>query len=372
MQTKSEKGRIIWLRLRPLVIFVISLAIAVFLFVFCAQYVLNHYIYPVDQENTEPITVVIPQSSSASTIASILHENELISNTAIFKVYVDFVGKANKLQAGTYVLSKNMDIIQIVDTICAGNPPKATVRFTVPEGSTVEEIATILQDAGLLTEDSQKREFLDLCKTGEQFKDTYEFLQWITEDEKKDRDYILEGYLFPDTYEVYMDASPKTIINRMLLRFFDIFTTEDMERAQELNMSVDEITTLASMIEREAQEAQDFSKVSAVFHNRLGIEQKLESCASLSYALKVKKYVFNATERATDSKYNTYLYQGLPVGPISNPGRQAIQAALHPNEEYLTEYFYFCNANPEETKALVFSKTYEEHLKNQEKYSQYW
>jgi len=211
-----------------------------------------------------------------------------------------------------------------------------------------------------------------LCKTGDQFKDTYEFLQWIPQDAQNDRDYTLEGYLFPDTYEVYVDASPKTIINRMLLRFFDIFSTEDIERAKELNMSIDEITILASVIEREAQEAQDFSKVSAVFHNRMEIGQKLESCASLSYALKVKKYVFNAAERETDSKYNTYLYQGLPVGPISNPGKQAIQAALYPNEEYLEEYFYFCNANPEETKALVFSKSYEEHLKNQEKYSHYW
>jgi UPF0755 protein len=159
----------------------------------------------------------------------------------------------------------------------------------------------------------------------------------------------------------------------MLNRFNEVFTDEYLTRAQQLNMTMDQVLTLASLIEREAQAPGDFAKVSAVFHNRLSQDMPLQSCASLSYVLGVTKYVFNEDERATDSLYNTYKYNGLPVGPVCNPGKAAIEAALYPNEEYLAGgYLYFCNQNPAETSELVFAKTYEEHQANVEKYQQYW
>ncbi len=170
-----------------------------------------------------------------------------------------------------------------------------------------------------------------------------------------------------------MDSTPDEIINKMLIRFNDIFTDEYLARAKELNMSIDEVVTLASIIEREASVAEDFKRVSAVFHNRLKAEQKLESCASLQYVLKENKFVYTEDEKATDSPYNTYLYAGLPAGPISNPGKLAIEAALYPDEEYVKEdYRYFCNMDLPENKSLIFARTYEEHLKNIEKYSKYW
>lgn len=147
-------------------------------------------------------------------------------------------------------------------------------------------------------------------------------------------------------------------------------------------MTMDQVVTLASLIEREAQVDTDFAKVSAVFHNRLKEGMRLESCASLSYVLNVRKYTFTATELATESPYNTYRNAGLPIGPISNPGKLAIEAALYPNEEFLEEgYLYFCNGklevkNPDGTVthdyALVFDKTYEEHQKHVLEYQQYW
>ena len=131
--------------------------------------------------------------------------------------------------------------------------------------------------------------------------------------------------------------------------------------------------TLASMIEREAGMAEDFPRVSAVFHNRLREGMAMESCATLSYALGVKKYTFTETELAAVSPYNTYRNKGLPVGPICNPGRAAIQAALYPSEEYLSEgYLYFCNMNPKQTNQLVFARTYEEHRSNVVMYSPFW
>ena len=187
------------------------------------------------------------------------------------------------------------------------------------------------------------------------------------------RRYVLEGYLFPDTYEVYADASVDTILIKMLNRYNEIFTEAYKQRAAELGMSVDEVIVLASLIEREAQVDSDFAKVSAVFHNRIRQSIALQSCASLGYVLGVNKYTFSEAERKTDSPYNTYLYSGLPAGPVCNPGKTAIEAALYPNEEFLSEgYLFFCNGNPTVSRELIFSKTYEEHQKHVEENQQYW
>ena len=127
------------------------------------------------------------------------------------------------------------------------------------------------------------------------------------------------------------------------------------------------------MIEKEAGAAEDFPRVSAVFHTRLKQGMALESCATLSYALGVKKYTFTEEELSTVSPYNTYRNKGLPVGPICNPGRAAIEAALYPSEEYMSAGFlFFCNMNPKQTNRLVFSRTYEEHRQNVVKYSPFW
>ncbi len=356
---------------------VISVVVVFFAAWYGVSYVVENFFEPVDVNDATPIEVTIPSSSSASSIARILYgacgeENEgLISNTAVFKVYVDFVGKANTMKAGTYVLSKNMTVKQMVDIICEGNPPKATVTFTVPEGYSIRDIAGVLLNKGLITSEDA---LYEVCRNGDAFRN-FAFIDTVAQsDLASQRDYLLEGYLFPDTYEVYADASVESILTRMLNRFNEIFTESYATRAQELGMSMDQVVTLASLIEREAQANDDFAKVSAVFHNRLGSNMPLQSCASLSYVLKVNKYTFTESELATVSPYNTYLNSGLPAGPVGNPGKAAIEAALYPNEAYLGEdgYLFFCNGNPQESNELVFSKTYEEHQENVSKYQQYW
>ena len=375
----KRRQRRIWRTIRPLIVLVVSVVIVFFAARFTINYVLSNYIEPVDVNDATPIEVVIPKSSSASTIARILYqacgedEEGLIPSTAVFKVYVDFVGKANKMQAGTYILSRNMSLKQIVDIICEGNPPKQSIKLTIPEGYTIADIAGVLVEKGLLPNVSA---FLDACMEGD-----FESFQFLPE-QTEGRKYLLEGYLFPDTYEVFVDASAESIIIKMLNRFNEVFTDEYIARAQELGMTMDEVVTLASLIEREAQVDTDFAKVSAVFHNRIKQEMRLESCASLSYVLNVKKYTFTQTELATESPYNTYRRAGLPVGPISNPGKLAIEAALYPNQEYLDEgYLYFCNGKLQVTAAdgtvthdyaLVFDKTYEEHQQHVLEYSPYW
>ncbi|MEA5047658.1 MAG: endolytic transglycosylase MltG [Eubacteriales bacterium] len=365
-----------WLMIRPAIVLGVSLVIVFFVARATVNYVLSNYVEPVDKNDATPIEVTIPASSSASSIARILYgacgydQNGLISSTAAFKVYVDFVGKANSLQAGTYILSKNMSIKQIVEVLCEGNPPKATVKFTIPEGYTITGIAKVLMEKGLITSESQ---LTDVVKTGDAFTN-FAFINDVAVSENASaRAYLLEGYLFPDTYEVYADASVETILIKMLNRFNDVFSEEYITRAQQLGMTMDQVVTLASLIEREAQAPDDFAKVSAVFQNRMKQDMPLQSCASLSYVLGVTKYTFTDVERETDSLYNTYKYNGLPVGPVCNPGKAAIEAALYPNEQYLSDgYLYFCNQNPAETNELIFAKTYEEHQENVRKYQQYW
>ena len=361
-----------WRILRPVVVALLSVGLVSLAMIGAVRYVLSHFIYPVDADDNTPIEVVIPSGSSASRIASLLYnargqdEPGLIVSTASFKVYVDFTGRSSALKAGTYVLSRNMTIPEIVNILCAGNEARRVTRFTIPEGYTATEIAQALFEAGILED---QEEFLALCKDGTLLSVGYlDPLQ-----NASDRRYALEGYLFPDTYEVYEDAAPADILKKMLNRFAVVFTEEDAERARTLNLTTDQVIALASMIEKEAAADEDFARVSAVFHNRLRQGMPLESCATLSYALGVKKYTFTDTELSTVSPYNTYRNKGLPVGPICNPGRAAIQAALYPSVEYLSEgYLYFCNMNPKQTNRLVFSKSYQEHQRNVLKYSPFW
>jgi len=372
-----------WRTFRPLAVALISLGLCAAILYGGYRFVMARFFSPVDINDATPVTITISSGSGASSIAKKLYEAGgvdddgnlvapgLISSKTVFKIYVDFTGKSDKLKAGTYVLSRNMDVGQIVDAICEGNAPRMTLKLTVTEGMTVEQIAAKLVSLGVL---DSSDEFLGLCKTGESFAD-YSFVAALADkvDPDQARDYALEGYLFPDTYEIYSDESAKSIINRMLYRFSEVMTDEYISRAQELGMSVDDLVTLASVIEKEAKVDNDFAKVSAVFRLRLEKGMKLQSDATLKYIFKATGNItFTDEELADPSKYNTYAYAGLPLGPICNPGLRSIKAALYPDETTMEEeYLYFCLSD-DENGALVYAKTLEEHQANIEKYKPYW
>lgn len=351
------------------------LLVVYFLVAAIVNKVKRDYLMPVDPDDATPYVVDIPSGSGASTIAKILYEAcgedepGLISHKAIFKIYVDFIGKANRLQAGTYVLSKNMSIPEIVDVICKGNPPRATVTFKVIEGLTLEAMADKLVEQGVL--DSPDR-FLELCRTGEAFAADHPFIGNIPEDPTGERKYALEGFLFPDTYEIYADAAVETIIDKMLTKFEQVFGVIYTARAEELGMSFYDVVTMASMIEKESKTF-DFGKVSAVFHNRTSESMPLGSDASLRYILDTDSSSGLTQEQLdTPSGYNTHLNTGLPISPICNPGDNAINAALYPDDEYVAEnYLYFCLMDPT-SGALIFARTLEEHNKNVAEYSPLW
>lgn len=369
----QKRWKTFWHYARPIATWAASIAIVLVVVSLTVHYVVSHYVSAVDPDDPTPYEVTIPPSSSAGTIARLLYnacgegKDGLIVSTASFKIYVDFVGKANSLKAGTYILSKNMTIKEIVGVLAEGVPARTAARVTIPEGYTVEGIADALVSAGILSEPST---FKTMCRTTDAFA-KYPFVAELTA--ANDRMYALEGYLFPDTYEFYIDSTAEEIIDRMLTRYYEIYAGEFVDRAKEWNFTRDQVMILASIIEREARDPEDFAKVSAVFHNRLKAGMKLESCATLSYATGTNRLYFSSDETKIVSPYNTYLNNGLPIGPICNPGEAAIRAALYPNEEYTAEgYLYFCSANPNETSALLFSKTYEEHEANVEKYRKYW
>jgi UPF0755 protein len=296
--------------------------------------------------------ITIAKGSSVKAISTQLEKQGIIKDANVFAIYCKLSDKANKIKAGKYILSSAMTVNQIVDKLASGNAEINSVRFTIPEGFELRQIADRLEAQGLINKDKfytaiDKSEF------------DYSFIKDIPDREGK-----LEGYLFPDTYDVFKNATEEEIINKMLGRFDKVFTDAYRQRAKELNMTFDEVITLASIIEREAKVDKDRKIISAVFHNRLNKKMKLESCATVQYLLKEQKPVLTYKDLEVDSPYNTYMYVGLPKGPIASPGAESIEAALYPeNVDFL---FFFATADG----SHIFSKTYQEHLNAQNKIKQ--
>ncbi len=360
----------VWRMLRPLLILLISVVLVWLLGTFAYHYVQSNYFAPVASDMSVVKTIEIKTGSSLSKIATLLYENGIIRNKLVFQLYVDFNDMSSKLQAGTYQLSPGMEIEQIMETLVAGDGTEDVVKITLTEGMTAENMAATLMEKGVFN-DAERREFLKLCNDTTAF-DSFDFIAALPDTAKQDgRKYLLEGYLFPDTYEFFTDATPKEVIDKLLGRFNQIFLFEYEDRAEELGMTVDQVVTLASIIEWEAIPA-DFKKVSAVFHNRIDKDMTLGSDATLSYIFGEKKLTHTKEEREIDSPYNTYKNSGLPIGPVSNPGQQAIVAALYPDETFMVkgeEYLYFCNKSPDSGE-LAFAKTLKEHNANKAAYNE--
>ena len=166
----------------------------------------------------------------------------------------------------------------------------------------------------------------------------------------------MEGYLFPATYEIPNGMSAHDIIDLMLAAFDNQFKPEYYERATELGLTVDEVITMASIVERETDSGTERAKVAGVFYNRRNSGMKFQSCATVQYILGERKPVLSIADTQIDSPYNTYMYAGFPIGPICNPGTECIEAALYPEA---TDAYYFVLGKD---GSHIYSKTYEEHL----------
>ena len=358
----------IWRVLRPILVFVCSFVIICGLIYTGWQKVDEMFFAPTDSQNQEVVSFSVKSGSSLSAVSKNLEAAGLIHNHTVFKYMADFMGMGQKIQSGDYELTRAMSATEILDQLISGDGKPLTTKITIIPGWTVEDIANYLVEIKVL---SSADEFLSLCKSGEAYNGYYFIEEVMKTGTVSQRKYALEGYLSPNTYEIYTSSSADTLIKRLLTQTEAAYLSGYDERAQELGLTMDEVFTLASMIEKEAKTS-DFAKVSAVFHNRLKAGMTLGSDVTVKYASGSQKMSLNDSDLAVDSPYNTYTHKGLPVGPICNPSMDAVVAALYPDEQYVAQkYLYFCSAEPESGK-LVFSKTLEEHNKAVSYYRQYW
>ncbi|HML46129.1 MAG TPA: endolytic transglycosylase MltG [Clostridia bacterium] len=358
----------IWRLARPLLVLFCAGILIVGIIVTGGKYLYSRYLKPVDETDNAPISFVIDSGSSLSTVAANLEAKHLIRNRSVLKYWMDFRGLGQKVQAGSYTLTKAMTLEEIVAQLTSGDGKPLTRAITVIPGWTVKTIATQFAADGIIP-DAQA--FLDACKTGEAYSDYY-YINDVRESPKvNQRYYVLEGYLAPDTYEIYTNSSVDTIIRKLLSQTEAVFDTGMRERAEELKMTMDQVLTLASMIEKEAKK-DDFAKVSAVFHNRLDRNMALGSDVTVQYSTGSEKMALTNEEISVISAYNTYTNTGLPVGPVCNPSKAAIEAALYPDETFVTDqYLYFCSMEPT-NGSLYFSKTLSEHEAAVERYRPLW
>ena len=303
------------------------------------------------QENVEK-EFVIQSGESVQQIADNLEDENLISKTDFFKLYVWKEKLANKLQAGNYELSSAMPIAEIVDLFIGGKIKSDEIKVTIPEGFLNKEIDERLAENNLIKEG----DFIKFDENNNLDLSEYKFLK------DKSENIGLEGYYFPDTYIYYKDSTIENIVRKMLDNFDRKLSQDLREEIKNQNKSIFEIIILASIIEKEAGFVEDMGKVASVFQNRLDIGKALESDATINYITGSGRAQSTYDDLEIDSPYNTYKYPGLPPAPISNPGIEAIKAAIFPEK---TSYFYFLTNKDRET---IFSETYDEHLRNKNKY----
>ena len=268
----------------------------------------------------EVVNFEVSIGSSSRAIAKQLVEEKLIRNEYAFRLAVRYRGTDRHLQAGTYVLRRNMTLWDLLNEFEKGQV--TLVSWTVPEGLTTSAIAELWETSGFGTAEAFRKasESPDLLKR-------YGFT-----------DKTVEGYLFPNTYKFAKGTTTEKVVEMMLDEFGQQWTEKFDEETENLGRTRHEIVTLASVIEKEAQSDLERPRISSVFHNRLIRKWKLQADPTVLYALGNPERPLTKADLQVDSPYNTYQHKGLPPGPIANPGIDSIRAALRPEE---TDYLYF-------------------------------
>lgn len=268
--------------------------------------------------------VNIPRGTSLTRIAQVLETEGVITNQYKFLAVAKLYTAGRPIQAGEYKLNTSLLPLEVLDILKEGKTLFYPV--TIPEGYTIKQIAMLLASLNLIEEER----FLNLTSDTGMIKSV-----GVEADS-------LEGYLFPDTYYFDKTMSEEAIIKKMVSRFWEIFDIILQNRTKELNFSYHEIVTLASIIEKETGSEEERKFVSAVYHNRLKRKGLLQSDPTVIYAIKDFDGNLTRKDLKLDSPYNTYRYPGLPPGPIANPGKASLVAALYPAE---VDYLYFVSKN---------------------------
>ncbi len=320
------------------------------------------------------VMVDIPQGSSLGDIANILQQNNVISEKEFFKIYTTVTKSAKKLSSGVYELNTDMDYQTIINHLKNQSNIKNVAEITFTEGMNVEEYAHLLEKNKVCSKD----EFLKFCSS-DKFNLNYEFIKNI--DNASERIYRLEGYLFPDTYKFYQGEEPSAVVAKLLNNFKKkVFEKHQLkgysnkisiqDLAKDRDMSIDKLINIASLIQAEAANSSDMYNVSSVIQNRLktlntGGKNKfgefsmsiLRIDATVYYPYKTKENL-PKNSKNFKSNYDTYTIEGLPPGPICNPGIDAILAAINPAD---TQYYYYCHSKSGDA---FYAKTNSEHINN--------
>ena len=358
----------LWHLLRPILIGLTVLVLTAGICLTVWNRLYSEYAAPADPDDPSGVTFEITSGQSLNRVSANLEEAGLIRSKTIFKYYCDFGGMGQKIQVGTYTLRRDMTMAEIADQLTMGDGNPLVRNITLIPGETIEDFAAKLVKDGVLESGDR---FLELCRNGQTFSDYYYIADVLSGGNAGARKYVLEGYLAPNTYEVYTDATEEDIIRKLLSQTEAVFPEEYQNRMETEGMTMDQVLTLASLIEKEAKES-DFARVSAVFHNRLRAGMKLQSDVTIHYITGVRRMSLTQEELNLATPYNTYLNAGLPVGPVCNPSAAAIKAALYPDETLVAEkYLYFCAKEPESGE-LYFSRTLEEHERAVAVYAPLW
>lgn len=293
----------------------------------------------------------VSENTKLADLAKDLDKQGIINYGTVFKAYLAVKGdSADDVLAGEYQLNPSMDYGQIIDKL-TNSSSSDTLQITIPEGYSVAQVRQLLLDNHVCTADA-------LDKVLNQYPFKHDFLQ----DEKPVEEGWLEGYLFPDTYEIYKgNGSVVDTVNKMLNNFASRYGSEITDGANELGRSMHDIVTVASLVEREAQRDDERARIAGVIYNRLNNSSEfpyLQVDASVLYGLGRTSGKLTDEDLKSDSPYNLYTAEGLPPGPICNPGYASLYAASHPESH---DYYYYV-AMPDGSH--LFASSYEEHQRN--------
>lgn len=293
----------------------------------------------------------IEPGQTARKIGERLEQQGYITRLLPWHYYSRLGNAGAKIEAGTYQLTDGERLAAVLDRFTSGDATTDELTVTYPEGFTLEQIAerTAAKKIG------SKEEFLKAAVPSN-YADTYPYLATLSANR------TLEGYLFPDTYKVFVDDKPDDVIRRLLGNFDHKLTPEVREQMSASKRTVDQIIIMASIIEREVIHDQDMALVAGVLWKRFDDGLGLDADATIRYALKKWDGRLTVQDLQTDSPYNTRKYRGLPPGPISNPGRRAIMAAIKPEA---SPYYYYLSTPDGQT---IFAKTNDEHNANKAKH----
>lgn len=375
----------LWKLVRPVLIFICSVLMVIGMVSIGYDRIYGAFFAPVQSGDAEVVDFQIDSGETVTEIGERLQEANLLRDKRVFKYMVQLKGLTNNLSYGVFKLSPGMNVDQIIGELTSGSQTNERVITIVP-GWTCEDIADYLVSIGAL-EDT--REFLKLCNNVDLFVgSSYALRDAQNSGTLAGRKYALEGYLAPDTYRVFTSATAESIIRTLLNQhnkvIDDVYYSDHTQyytdaegvyhevEAYDHGLSMDQVVILASMIEKEAANRDDYAKVSAVFHNRLKQGMKLESDPTVTYLSGQHKLALSDADTAQQNGYNTYYVPALPVGPICNPSVAAMEAAQAPDMAYIDAgYLYFCAMEPTSGQ-LAFSVSKAEHEANVARYRPLW